>query len=194
MRAQSQGDVYSFVGLRASGWESRKKLGVGLLSGNQRTAVLKECTMASPRSKKKRRGHRRILEEFRDEIIKEGTLKDAVVLLEPRGKAKMSEVLAEFIEPYRDDSISDFEDLDQLIAVGVIAWNVALLPGRERKKMVDRFVNEVAVTDSRVLRRFIEDMIERKRTHFREHNRLIMDYKVTATPNGPHLSVFSSIS
>ena len=121
-------------------------------------------------------------------------MKDAVVLLEPRGKAKMSEVLAEFIEPYRDDSISDFEDLDQLIAVGVIAWNVALLPGRERKKMVDRFVNEVAVTDSRVLRRFIEDMIERKRTHFREHNRLIMDYKVTATPNGPHLSVFSSIS
>ncbi len=43
------------------------------------------------------------------------------------------------------------------------------------------------------MRGIIEELIERKNKHFAEHTRTIMDYQVTETRNGFHLSVASTL-
>src|SRR6516162_3546673 len=54
----------------------------------------------------------------------------------------MSEVLLEFISPYRDKAADDAA-LERLIGLGIMAWNVALLPEAEREKTIDEFAERL---------------------------------------------------
>lgn len=109
---------------------------------------------------------------------------------------KMSEVLMEFIEPLAEVDKSD-ENRRKSLAIGVIAWNLALAPETKRKKLleetlVDLFkLNKSSKEEMQTVFKFL---IDRKERYFGHINRFIVEYNVTGSGDSLHLSVISTLA
>lgn len=133
---------------------------------------------------------------------------------------KMSAVLLEFIAPYRDKAEDDAA-LERLISLGVIAWNIALLPESHRENSINEFASKL-FTPSRINPRYwlgklkvfgfkaigrkmevsseiadfrsvITEMIERKIHRFDKNRRGIVSYEVNMTSDQLHVFVISTL-
>jgi hypothetical protein len=127
---------------------------------------------------------------------KQGLLEDTVVIHEPRGKEKMSEVLEEFAQPYLDLVDDSLEMQNKVIAMAVLAWNFTLLPRKERKAAVEDLVSSLASQDEEMeedTRQIVKEMIKRKKRYFRANKRFIMSYDLSKTKDGFYLSVASTL-
>ena len=118
------------------------------------------------------------------------------VVYEPAGLEKMSEVLEDFIEPYRD--LADTEDaFRKLLNLGMLAWNAALLPEDQRRAIIDETLgaglSRAFKSDRALAREFIETLVRRKEEHFAANRRAIMSFELTDTGAGYHLSVASTL-
>ena len=110
----------------------------------------------------------------------------------PASRVKMSEVLLDFIDPYRDDRMSEFQ-LRTLIAAGALAWNTAMLPQESRREILEGAVRDAISAGAEEFRELLSEMIERKQRYFARVTRFILSYQLTMTPEGPHLDVLSSL-
>ena len=127
---------------------------------------------------------------------KQGLLEDTVVIHEPRGKEKMSEVLEEFAQPYLDLVDDSLEMQNKVIAMAVLAWNFTLLPRKERKAAVEDLVSSLASQDEEMeedTRQIVKEMIKRKKRYFRANKRFILSYDISKTKDGFYLSVASTL-
>ena len=82
--------------------------------------------------RKKDRLPRRLFNRARGPAIPPGTR----VVYEPEGQEKMSAVLEDFVEPYRDMA-ETYDEFHNLLDLAMLAWNAALLPEDKRRAMVD---------------------------------------------------------
>jgi hypothetical protein len=115
------------------------------------------------------------------------------VVFGPGGDVKMSDVLFAFIEPYRPYADTD-ETFRKLIAVAVVAWNAALYPEDERQDRLEPILQATLPADEPARQEFkavVNELIARKQKHFSEYRRMILDYELTDTGSGYHLSVAS---
>jgi hypothetical protein len=142
-------------------------------------------------AKRKKRKQRNLYESLKTELTKDVPLDGCKIVVQPSGETKMSEVLLEFIEPY-SQYWKTKEELNKLLGVGVIAWNAALLPGNERKEIIENAVNVAPPEIRQDMKAIVEEMIQRKETHFAHNKRMIMNYQVTMTKEGPHVTVLST--
>jgi len=127
---------------------------------------------------------------------KQGLLEDTVIIHEPRGKEKMSEVLEEFAQPYLDLVDDSFEMQNKVIAMAALAWNFTLLPRKERKAAVEDLISSLSLQDERAeedTRQIIKEMIKRKKRYFRANKRFILSYDMSKTKDGFYLSVASTL-
>jgi len=112
---------------------------------------------------------------------------------------KMSEVLERFIEPYMTGSAAPETELDlrKLLTVAVLAWDIANLSPDQQKAQIDQIIREgvshKSDADQRLFRTLVEDMIDRKNTHFSTINRTIISFDVRFTGHGYDLTVVSLI-
>jgi hypothetical protein len=116
------------------------------------------------------------------------------ILYEPKGQAKMSEVILDFIKPYTEHARTD-NAYESLLVLAMIAWNVAMLPESDRKAMIDRAVASLNLpsAERKELEALMVDMVERKNKHFADRRRVITGHQLTKTKNGFDLSVASSV-
>jgi len=128
----------------------------------------------------------RILEET-------GLLESREVIVHETGPGmrKMSETLLEFLEPYRELADTD-EATERLIALGALAWNLALRSADERERELRELAATVFRNDPAVAMQMIEEMIERRRRHFTDDRRLIASYTITPSPDELRLVVAST--
>ena len=153
-------------------------------------------TMASRRGEKDRRKKdrlpRRLFKQPRGPKIPPGSK----VVYEPAGRERMSDVLDEFIEPYSDAADTD-EAYENLLRLGMLAWNAALLPADRRQAMIDETLEAGFSTASRsvqaLAREVVETLVRRKLEHFAENQRAILSFKLSHTRDGLHLSVASTL-
>jgi hypothetical protein len=110
------------------------------------------------------------------------------VIPTPSDREKISEVLFEFVAPFRVDSSSE-EELRVLINLGVIAWNALLMPPKLRESTVRKCMAELPET----VQIMFEQMVVRRIELFAHDRRIIVDFKMTRTSNGLHLSVASTL-
>jgi hypothetical protein len=147
----------------------------------------------SKRKRKRRRG-RKWLESFKQKLEK-GPLRGHKFVFETVREVKMSEVLEDFVEPYLPLADTD-EATRKLFALAVLAWNASFLTQEEQRVLAEDFANEVmpSATEEEKddLRGIIAMLIERKRAHFSENTRRIVDFQVAATGRHYHLSVAST--
>ena len=128
------------------------------------------------------------------------------------GDVKLSAALIELCEPFEPENLST-KEFENLIALAAVAWNIAVLPKEERLEKLTAFVDEmpdmrqeleneidtVLHDDSKdtdfapatTMLHFIGAMIQRKDELFPNDNRLILEFNVKDSPEGPHLSVSS---
>jgi hypothetical protein len=118
---------------------------------------------------------------------------ESIVIANPPGEIKMSEVLLEFIEPYTDEQ-STPDDLKRVLSVATLAWNLALFPEAERPAQLREIEATVPPEVRPTMRAFMEELLQRRLTQFANIRRAILDYQVSMTPSGPHLNVVSTLS
>ena len=122
---------------------------------------------------------------------------------------KLSAALLELCEPFEPEKLST-KEFENLIALAAVAWNIAVLPKEDRIEKLTAFIDEMPTmrqeleaemgkhsSDSNpapaiTTIHFIGAMIQRKDELFPEDNRFILDFNVTDSPEGPHLSVSSA--
>ncbi len=101
----------------------------------------------------------------------------------------MSEVMWEFLDPYLEDAPTP-DLMHKLVSIALASFLPDTDPLEEK-------LQESMQTIPPGLRPgfmdIIKDMIERKRTHFAQYNRPILDYELVNTREGYHLSVVSLI-
>ena len=152
--------------------------------------------MASRKSKKANRNKDRLPKRlFKREpvpVIPPGSR----VVYEPTGREKMSEVLDDFIEPYRESADSE-DSFRKLLNLGMLAWNVALLPEGERPTVIDKMLrvgfSRASEADLAQAKTFVETLVRRKLERFAPNQRTIISFELTDTGDGYHLSVASTL-
>jgi hypothetical protein len=122
--------------------------------------------------------------------LKKAGLDRYEVMRNPPGHEKMSEVLMDFIRPYRHIATTT-EVMHKLITTALVAWNTALLPEEEqaaRLQEVAKIFPDEAVEDFYAS---VREMMARKRKYFAEYDRTILDYELVDRGDDYHISVVS---
>jgi len=128
--------------------------------------------------------------------VARGPLGDSKIIVNPQSQEKMSDVLGDFVAPY-ERSAETKEDYERLLTLGITAWNAALLPAAERSRMLDEVLGKglpgLPKNLQRDVRALINELVERKLTHFAANRRAIVDFTLVETHDGYHLSVASTL-
>ena len=109
---------------------------------------------------------------------------------------KLSEVFQEFVAPYTEYA-NTYEAYQKLIATAVFAWNIALSRNAERQRLSEVFVNTVVQMAGEERRKDARDIlmsfVRRKEQYFAADKRYIVDYRLTNTRQGYHLTIASVV-
>lgn len=149
------------------------------------------------KQQRREKTHQKAMQGLED-TIRQGPLgKEFVdIVKNPKGHAKMSDVLERFVEPYEDDEMT-LNHRRNLLGLAVIAWNLALLPQSERKGMMKKLMREVLRGEDPLLQRearsIIEDMVARKDQLFADNQRYIVSYELQDLGTEFHLTVASTL-
>jgi hypothetical protein len=117
---------------------------------------------------------------------------DPVIVYDPPGTEKMSEVLLDFVDPFQDLAETD-DAYRKLLTVGMAAWNAALLSSAEREKMIQELGETLPPELRPDFRELLEPLIQRKLDCFAGNRRVIVDYQLTMAPEGERLLVLSTL-
>lgn len=142
--------------------------------------------------RKKLRDKQRRLRQIRQRRVEIALPPNSLIVHDPPGLARMSEVLIDFIEPYREDAESE-EALRKLVTLATIAWNAGLMPMAKREKFVQDMAKSFPADVRTDFRTVLDPLVRRKEEHFAEHRRAIFDFSLTFDANGPYLQVVSSL-
>jgi hypothetical protein len=106
---------------------------------------------------------------------------ESKILVDPPDKKKMSGVILEFVEPLLENIRRDFELTEKVIAFGILAWNASLLSKKERKATL-RELKSLFPLEHEDDHKIIEDnfkmLLARKKKHFSENKRAIVDFQL----------------
>jgi hypothetical protein len=110
---------------------------------------------------------------------------------------KMSEVLEDFVEPYNDDTLNK-HGIQMLLSMGVLAWNIALMPKEERIEMVaEAFAAIMPDSDPEDItfgKNLVDELIKRKDKFFADNQRTIVNFELQYVSRGEyHISVASTM-
>jgi hypothetical protein len=148
---------------------------------------------------KKSRGFNEMLAEKRWEASVGKSLENlqARMLAESDGKLKMvttsdnmvkiSTALKDLIEPYE---VHGFfcEAMNQLLQIGVLAWNLSITPAKGkkamRKKVMAFMVDIVTAKGVDKAADFLDTLLQRKEELFPDDKRFIMDFQLEYTAKG----------
>jgi len=144
---------------------------------------------------------------------KKHLLRQRGTILPQSGGIKLSEALFDLVEPLELDKFSH-EEIRKLLSIGVVAWNIAVFPNEERAEKLMAFLKDMPSTMDAIetelaemlqegrsntelpptmtLLELVSFLVHRKDALFPNDNRLILQFEVSETPNGPHLTVGST--
>jgi hypothetical protein len=111
----------------------------------------------------------------------------------PEGEVKMSVVLLEFLDPFLKGGESEAE-LHGCLKTGIIAWNAAQLSPAERRKFFSEALAGMPLELRLTMKGIIDRMIRIKEESFADNRKKILEYHLTMTKDGPHLSVAASMT
>lgn len=106
----------------------------------------------------------------------------------------MSDAISLLVEPYKEDA-TDLEAYRTLISFACLAWNMTILPEKDRQDMLNEMTALAPDLESRVETiALIAELMDRKHMLFPDVKRMIVEFKVTEQGNDLHLSIASTLS
>lgn len=131
--------------------------------------------------------------QMRDVRLGDG---DSLFIQDPKGIRKMSEIILEFARPLLDEANS-FEAYKKVILVAMLAWNLSLTDESEANAKLETLCNDLvrSMDDDMVVefRHKLTKLIQRKREHFPQVKRMVMDWDLVKMNNSFHLNVVSTL-
>jgi hypothetical protein len=129
-----------------------------------------------------------------EQKIRKGGFSDQIETLvaSPKGVAKMSEVLEEFVAPYLGHTRNHGER-EKLFSIAIVAWNLSLMPEDERQQAIDQVLAGQSVLARQDTQEILDEMIARKQQYFTDNERLIVDFELQDRRNDWQLSVASTL-
>lgn len=129
--------------------------------------------------------------------LERGPLCPEKIVISPPGEAKMSEVLTDFVRPYRLEADTE-EAYRNLLELAIIAWNTSLLSQPEQQEMVNRMLTEGFPKATKELKQEVKDILEelitRKYQYYSENKRFIVEFDLKDLGRDYHLSVASTLN
>ena len=118
------------------------------------------------------------------------------MIVSPPEEVKMSEVLEEFVEPYKEFAETK-KATRRLLTLATVAWNMTLFSPSEQQKMMEQFFTDEIVEANQELKaeiqKLIKELMERKNRYFSQYKRMIVDFELIDQGNGYYLSVASTL-
>jgi hypothetical protein len=96
---------------------------------------------------------------------------------------RLGGLLLELIDPYVEEDIS-VEIYTKVLILGVLAWNLTLLPAEEGRKMVAATVAVPLAEEEDALTEFLDELVLRKRQHWPDEATLIARVGTRLEPDG----------
>jgi hypothetical protein len=124
--------------------------------------------------------------------LPDGIQEQRPLIFEPRGEKKMSVVLLDFMEPLLEFWETE-EELNNMLQFGVSAWNAALLPPQELAECISKTLEGIPFLQRWRMKAAFMKMVSRKQQLFADNRRMIIDYHLRITRDGPHVSVVSTV-
>jgi hypothetical protein len=123
--------------------------------------------------------------------------KDVKLIMNQGEIVKMSEVLEDFLSPYTDIA-DDKQGLQVLFSMGMLAWNIALVPAEKRTEMLNQAFATLGQWQDphniTVGKELVEELIERKVELFANNQRRIVSFELEYVAHGDyHISVASTM-
>jgi hypothetical protein len=155
--------------------------------GGMNMAARKPASAKRIQAKKRKRAQRL------SRRAEQGYFGPASFVVEPAGLEKMSELLERFVEPFLSKSKTR-DEYRELLAIGAVAWNVALFPKESRLAELDDAARQLRFSkaDQPEFLGLLQELMDRKDRYFSTIKRAIVSYEVIDTPDGFNLFVIST--
>jgi hypothetical protein len=105
----------------------------------------------------------------------------------------MSEALWALVEP-EWSGCPDEEAMRKLLAIGIAAWNAALMKGAERRAFLARLAEAFPAELRQDFTQIVEPFIRRKEELFPHIHRPIFSFELTWQSGNPYLFVVSGLA
>lgn len=126
------------------------------------------------------------------DIAKLLTLPENVRLVpSPPGMPKMSELIVELIDPFADACDDDPAAIRNLVMLGATAWNAAVYGPEKGASLVKGLVETFPPADRSTGAAILASLILRKEELFPDDRRIVYDFQVRNTEDGPRIQVAS---
>jgi hypothetical protein len=112
--------------------------------------------------------------------------------LEPNAR-KASTRLALLIAPHAVDGETK-SSYEALVALGAIAWNLSLVPAKDRDDLTREAVRAAVSRGIPLTDRWLNDLVERKMSLFPSEERWIESYEVVVQPDGRLAILVATVS
>lgn len=136
------------------------------------------------RSKKSRQNHQQRLIRLRQKRLGQQTAIREIAV-RSAGRVKMSEVIEHLAEPLLDELGDTPEDVEQIIRMTIVAWNVTLFPPQDREKRLQALVEKMfrgREYELPLIRRLCDLVAERKRKYYPTLRHFIIDVRFEREP------------
>jgi hypothetical protein len=104
---------------------------------------------------------------------------------------KMSDVMEEFVEPYKQFANTK-ESYRKLLTTAIAAWNLMLFPEKDRPSKLDDLLATLPENVREDGKQVIEELMVRKEQFFSQYRRMIIDYEIVEGGEDWSLSVMST--
>lgn len=149
------------------------------------------------KSKKKARRRLRFQEQIKQaqflERVKRHELAAGREILDAApDRVKMSQVILDFVGPLLE-SLEPETSANKIIGVAILAWNLSLLPEEEHRDILDKMAGELAPgsKDVEQMKDVLAWLVDRRRRHFTQERRRVLDYRLSERGDQRSLQVVS---
>ena len=149
------------------------------------------------KKKKKKRKVKSAQARFIEKVTKSNKLPVSKMIIDPKGEAKMSEVILDFAKPFLD-KCEDEESEKKAIGLAILIWNVSLFPKKKRDQEIEKFCSGLSpsedANDFAALMNYVDILLERKKVYYPENKRAIISYQMSGSGKNRRLDVASTLS
>jgi hypothetical protein len=112
--------------------------------------------------------------------------------IQPKEDPRLSERLVDLIAPYCEDALT-LRRYEMLIGAAASAWNLSLLPERERPEALREAVRTLSIDDANSVADLVEALMRRREELFPTDDRSIVSWEVSESSGQYHVTVLSEI-
>ncbi len=154
--------------------------------------------MSSKKNKLKRKLNKTKAESKtgQNELLKKIEASGNKVVVDPKGKLRMSDVLQDFAKPLLTEASTD-DEVKMAIRFAILVWNASLIPKPERENELKALITQLSKSDNpshtTIMKSYVDMLLKRKEEMFSDIKRAIIDCHFSGSGSKLRFDVASTL-